>query len=50
MRNFSVRARRYVVAIAGAARSDVVIYAAALVYLLAGAAYVVTAGQPMFAP
>lgn len=49
MRNFSVRARRYVVAIAGAARSDVVIYAAALVYLLAGAAYVITAGQPMFA-
>ena len=49
MRNFSARAGRYVEEVAGAVRADVLIYAAALIYLLAGAAYVLLAGRTVFA-
>ena len=49
MRNFSAWAGRYLVEIAGAVRADILIYAAALLYLLAGAVYVLAAGRTVFA-
>lgn len=49
MRNFSLRAGRYVDGIAAAVRADVLIYAVALVYLVVGAAYVLVVGRTMFA-